>query len=557
MKTANKLIALLLSVLMCLSLFTCFASADDEYNIVALGDSTANGFNLDDYGYYSEDDDFVINSSYNAYGFLGLASKSAYPERLRQYLSEKMPGTTVNVKSLTVRGMRSDEIRKILEPDFENDNFGKSFMSELNYAFKTCYDIPDPTAYYTDALREADLITLDCCMNNFANYLIDRVLACMKNDADQLAFFADDSAEKLFAALPESSQELYEGYITKLLAAFSGALPEGTVREIADAVGYCYADFCVNFSAIIRDLREINPDARIIVGGTYNPLAGHKLMYKGIEIDLGNLLFALMDLVDTYITALDPNSAYYSFAKAPEIEAFIACFAGLNSTAELNQVMLERMITSIYHPRQMKLIDVMNGKVAAEAQKRGIDLTDAAPVDDTDVIAAYARVKDGTATDLDKLLYDVTERFLEPVLYSARVMTLDLEGLLTGLTGDINPLAVEICETPIAELTDAQLAILHLTALSSLAEASGIHPSYTGADQKFEAFKKAYDENKPASSSSADIIKDMGKKTAWTAFNAIKNPILSAIGRAFEAIDIAGFFAGILDWFGGLFTRVC
>lgn len=550
MKNIRKVLSVLLCVVLCIGIMPAsFADGQDTYSIVAVGDSTTNGFNLDDYGYYS-DASFMLDSSYNAYGFLDLASKDSYPYRMQRYLSEKMPGVDVQVTNLSVRGMRSDEIRKILDPSFENDEFGKAFMAEMNYAFKTCFGF-DAHEIYTEKISGADLITLDCCMNNFSDYLISRVIACVNGDAEEMAKYAD-SASDITDRMAPGTEELVEASVAKVFTALSGVLPDGIVKQIADAVGYCFCDFCANFSAIIRMLRELNPTARIIVGGSFCPFDGLVLEYNGIEIDAGELFSALMGAVDTYMTRLDPNRDYYSFAKAPETETFMSVLARADGTDDLPQVLFERLVTSIYHERQMKLLGVMNEKIIAEAANRGVDSSGFGIVNDKDVFAAYEAVKAGTPTEKDQIIYDLTEDFLGLLLKAARVNKVDVQSLIGSLSGDMNVVAADMIGTPFEKLTPAQVSLLHIVDLIGIGEGLGIHPSYKGAEQKFEAFKKAYDGGRPAMDEFDTVKKETAEHTLKTLLVAFTSPILNAIEKAFSSFSFADFFSGTVNFFRGL-----
>lgn len=567
MNLCRKMLAMALCLCICLSLMSCFAFAekDDDYKIVVIGDSTANGFNLDDYGYFSDYDSFEMKGfpydhSYDALGFLELGSQMAYPALLRDYIQKQMPDRRVSFTNLAIRGMRSDEIRYFITPGYEPDRFGQGTITELNWAFKKCFRIDDIQEFYIGEVRTADLITLDCCMNNFSNYMIDRIVAIMNNDEAQLELFSADTTAKLIGSIDPKLASMISNVAEGFAASFGDSISESAAAKLVDTVTYCYCDFCINFNAIVNRLRELNPTAQIIVGGTYNPLKGMSAVFNGIKIDVGSFIDALLRLVDLYMTGFDSNRFDYSFIDLNcGIETGISIMRSTKNPSELPEVLFKRLVTSIYHRSQMKLLDDMNSKIYAEAVEKGLDTADWGLIDDNEVFAAYDDVNQNgaAASDKSKLIYDVNERFLSLILCGAKVSEVDVTAVLSAMQGDPNKLVVQWLDTPVNELTEGQKGVLYVVTLLNVAEAVGIHPSEKGCAQKFEAAKKAYIANRPAAESAVKTAVEVKQNTVSGIINTLRAPLIDAINSLFHNFTstLADFFAyirnGISDFLPG------
>lgn len=548
----KKAITILLIAAMCVGLFPLAAFADqapEKFSIVALGDSTTNGYFLDDFGEYAgvgNTDSFYYDYASWA-GMLDFSSKHAYPALLRDYLAETMPDKDVTLTPLGISGMRSDEIRKYLEPSYELDKLGKVHVGNYTSTYNNFFNL-DPYELYQDAVRDADLITLDCCMNNFLDYFFYRISAVLSGDEYELDFYND----KIELTAPGADKLVSD--ITNLL---SGFLPEGMVKGICDAFGYCYCDFCTNFSNIIRVIRELNHNAQIIVCGPFNPFTGIILEYNGVDIDLGDLYAILMGLLDTYITVLDENRGSYNYVNLSfGIDIANSVIAKAESVEGLTPVMLERFVKSIYDTKSyVYLAGSFRERVQALCLDRGITYS-YMTVDD--VLAAYADVKQNgdSASEFNKLICDVHNEFFDLIIKGAAVNRADLteimDILMSGSIGsldDFGSIAFNMLGRDFDDLSSGEKAVLRVISMGMIASGVGVHPSEKGCRQKFEAVRCAYLKNRPAEDDAAGMGIGLGIHAASAFITAIRNPLLQSINELFAKIGLYDIFESLNSFF--------
>ena len=230
MNKAKKVLALLLAVVMCASLFTTFAFAErgagdipagggrkpTNYNIVCIGDEYANGKGLNSYGDKDaswidlnnngkEDDGetFDIKNTSDV-GAMNACADQSYVKMLGDTLQTVLgSGFKVMTTSLCFNGMRAEDLRYLLEREggdhyFKIVNEGynawfeanKDDLNDSNGKLKEGWDALSPLnklvnadkePYHTlgdfmiDKIKNASLITYDLGMNNFGTYLLNRI----------------------------------------------------------------------------------------------------------------------------------------------------------------------------------------------------------------------------------------------------------------------------------------------------------------------------------------------------------------------------------------------
>ena len=346
-KKTSRFFAVIVAAVMCFAFFPQMAFAEtqsdqksDENGLVVFGSSTASGYGLPDF--VNKDRSFNVNNNdlegawtvaaAKAAG-MGRISNSSYPWKLKKYLEEQ-EGTSYELSAFTLNGMRTDEFRAILDEDFymrafnrekektwyyETDEEGNKVLSKLGFLSDrvNCFvqalghggatvdvngtQVPVWTEddninidgkegifglegtsgeayfraqkYVKEKVQNANVIVIDNCVNNFGTYLAHRVGAEHRvGDHDGVAG-ADSYVWKVVKKLQD-----------KLLGDNS-LLKNAIAKELLNAFIFCYADCVTNFSAQMEIIRELNPDAKIIVVGLYNPLEGLKVKFNGKVFD--------------------------------------------------------------------------------------------------------------------------------------------------------------------------------------------------------------------------------------------------------------------------------
>ena len=173
---------------------------------------------------------------------------------------------------------------------------------------------------------------------------------------------------------------------------------------------------------------------------------------------------------------------------------------------------------------------------------------------DRDVFASYEAVSSGSPSEKDRIIYDLTEDFLNLLLRAARVNKVSVQSLLSSMSGDMNTVAADMIGTPFEELTPGQVSLLHIVDLIGIGEGLGIHPSYKGVEQKFEAVKKAYDGGRAAAEEFGEVKAEIKKHTFNAMFIAFTSPILNAIDKVFSSFSLVELFRDALFSIGSFFS---
>lgn len=154
-------------------------------NIVTIGASNVNGYGLRGYlkptGDYNDDTvmeaaalNSALKSGANVLGY-NQAPAGSYPALLQKALSDQQ-GNTVKLDQLAISSMRAEELRILLDNNYNGDAYSAwRFTAGDNW-----FDIADGTkdgdfsqlrSEYQTAVKNADLITVDIGVNNFGVYL--------------------------------------------------------------------------------------------------------------------------------------------------------------------------------------------------------------------------------------------------------------------------------------------------------------------------------------------------------------------------------------------------
>ena len=220
----RQCIALLVALIMSVSLLPITALADDlepenavigwtlpdktgteqTVRLLSLGDSTSNGYFIDD------------SYVYSLQGIGSYAAESSYPVRLYDDLVSMYGEDRVIFSQFCMNCMRWNEFRNYLEKSFgitENTMFidsytawEDSFPESFNDARQRGLSyLGDPSAYeglsgdeawyaaIRDSVTNADIITLNLGNSNFGIYLVDRIMVNLGMSAMEGAWRQDRS----------------------------------------------------------------------------------------------------------------------------------------------------------------------------------------------------------------------------------------------------------------------------------------------------------------------------------------------------------------------------
>ena len=574
MKTAKKALALFLTLVMCLSLVPAAAFADKPvYKVVAVGDSTCVGLGLNDYGVYSITDHIIKTATSHTgcssalnFGFWTYGSEKAYPALLADYLAEKMPEYNVKFSNLGISGIRANEILCLINGETETDYAGQGMLDK-------CYDWIDVwagrpktgiriTPLFNREIKSADLITLDCAMNSFTGVLTGRLLDILYNDLESLAEYGDlkysheDFLRILAPVADELSEENVLGAVEKLGGLMSNI--SGAITPV-DIIEECFCDFCVNFSKLVQKLRELNPTAKILVCGTYNPFYDLSMEFNGVEFDFGSLVSSYLGLADLYMSKLAAERDEYLFVDLPDnVETIREVMAKAGDVWGVSPVFLSRLIDSMYseYPEQVAL--PLLEKVRIEADARGVDLKGyvshfTSKYSDSDLIlpsvvdAAFADVRENgdAAEAANRVIVDVYSRYFNLIIGCMDLKKLDAVGWLLSKDIGCHELLYSLMDKSPDELTDTEKTELFCVCNEKLREGMGAHFSEDGCRLKFELARDVLEADAEDSGVSDRIIGEIKTEAKQSVDNSIQGSLVGILKNVLAKIDVTAFFANI------------
>ncbi len=282
-KTIKRSLAVLLTLVMLSSTFTCFAAELNQdavnlhygqyENYVLLGDSVASGYRDEITDNDAEYNEAHYDSTYYRY-------TGSYSDVLANAII-----ADGSMTALAGPGYRTIEMRYMLEDDYAaNCTDEYLFWPSHLYIWEDVLGEEDgaPGSEYwrnkfKTAIAEADLITLGIGGNDWGAYLgwvVNQILE-EENVGDQ---FIQQLQE--YMANNDLDLSSIEQYVE--IAHMAGALP-ALLEKVPAALEYGLGNFYNNWDIMIQDIYDLNPDVTLVVlGMSDNSLKGYYYDYDGV-----------------------------------------------------------------------------------------------------------------------------------------------------------------------------------------------------------------------------------------------------------------------------------
>ena len=516
-KTARRALCLVLAFTMLFSVMSVSAGAEeqDEFLYVYLGNSTAQGYKLFDHTdtQYRKDLDTDATSAYSTIRVFA------------DYLAGKVDN--LHMRDLSLTGMRSAELRAILDPEYFNsgntDDFLNDHMGYYTRPLPLDNDTADHPTYeadkndgygsyenlnaqFTDAITNADLIVYDLCTTDFGSYFAYRLLDTLEGDTEA---FEDETLANIIAAEGDQKLAAAADALGKALWELLGkaGLPSDKVSGIVDAILYSYACFVVNFDKAMDKIYELNSDADVIVVGPDNIMAGLNAEYNGMKLSMEDIWGIITKSITAHIVAVNSHKNQYKFADLsaglPMVINDIAAGRLVSEEETYNDVPycdLYENIYSVYAERMEFLYMFLIG---------GLGLG----IDDPETMICDNMAKAAAITELP--IGDIVKGFSDPNAMVIRALlnydneletdtitealeVVNMYADLLGLDDETKAMAVDAVNALYTPTSDADRAMLTVVLRFEAGNGLGGHPSVKGYAQKAEAIEKAYESSRTA-----------------------------------------------------------
>lgn len=227
--------------------FTASAATQSytPFHYVSLGDASTDGFGMADKTGYRT----IVNGT--------------YPALLRNAISSSQ--FDVDLDQLAMAGMRTEELRYLLDDNYNGDSY-------LQENFK---NLANKRNDFRQSIAEADLITYGLGSVDFGSFLI-YVAGDVDNRCDdaEIQALASADADNIKGALREAINAEKAKIDSTIMSTAEGAGfdIDALTSSYIDGAAYVYYSFCKSYDETIRLIKELNPDADILVLGLRNML---------------------------------------------------------------------------------------------------------------------------------------------------------------------------------------------------------------------------------------------------------------------------------------------
>ena len=300
-----------------------------ELNYVSIGDSMTNGYGFDGY----EQGEISAEQFFKGEGVYG---KGSYALQFADYLENK--GYSVTHTKLASSAMRAEDLLYLLGG---REKPTDGWFEQVNL-YTGVKDNEALSAYYIEAVKNADIITL--CIGNasFGAYMVQyltRALGVMGVELDEDEVVDLEMALELLESeeAKELVLEVYDLAMNELIAYIPESIKETYPLEVvADALAYIVAGFLLNYEGVIDAVAELNPDCEVILIGLMNTTYGMEITAEGLEesIKIGDIMDELFGFLNAYIAGIPAAKQLASMIPSEvetneEIEAMANKFGGM------------------------------------------------------------------------------------------------------------------------------------------------------------------------------------------------------------------------------------
>lgn len=294
MNVTRKIVALLLTALMAaLCVIPTFA-APARYNTYAvIGDSIAAGYMLPGYKF---------GGKKNAAWHL---QEQSYPWHIARAVGAK------RTYQMAHGGYRTSDVRLLLDDSYKGDFINGRRLPSVRGTMEVDWTaMKKLQREFRSNIAKSDLITVNIGSND-ATQAFAVLRELVEDDVSILQAQAQMGLDPL--------ENLGETLANVLKLTENSVTAARLVKLEADA----FAGFSQNFDAIIREIRALNPHAKIIVMGVYNPVEVASVNTLLTNLQYGQIVSPVFDLFNDYMQYRSPMAKEYTYVDMVNIETYV------------------------------------------------------------------------------------------------------------------------------------------------------------------------------------------------------------------------------------------
>ncbi len=272
MRSVRKILALLLTALMAVLCIVPTFAAPARYNTYSvIGDSIAAGYMLPGYKF---------GGKKKAAWHL---QEQSYPWHIARAVGAK------RTYQMAHGGYRTSDVRLILDDSYQGDFINGRRLPSIGKTRDVDWDAMNKLRReFRSNIAKSDLITVNIGSND---------------------------ATQAFAVL----MELVDTLANVIELTTNSVTAARLVKLEADA----FTGFSQNFDTIIREIRNLNSHAKIVVMGIYNPVEVASINTMLTNVQYGQILTPVFDLFNNYMQYQSPMTKEYTYVDMVDIETYV------------------------------------------------------------------------------------------------------------------------------------------------------------------------------------------------------------------------------------------
>ena len=294
MRSVRKILALLLTALMAVLCIVPTFAAPARYNTYSvIGDSIAAGYMLPGYKF---------GGKKKAAWHL---QEQSYPWHIARAVGAK------RTYQMAHGGYRTSDVRLILDDSYQGDFINGRRLPSIGKTRDVDWDAMNKLRReFRSNIAKSDLITVNIGSND-ATQAFAVLMELVEDDVSIMQAQAQMGLDPL-ENLGYTLAHMIELTTNSVLAA-------RLVKLEADA----FTGFSENFDTIIREIRKLNPRAKIVVMGVYNPVEVASIETLLTNIQYGQILTPVFDIFNNYMQFLSPMTKEYTYVDMVDIETYV------------------------------------------------------------------------------------------------------------------------------------------------------------------------------------------------------------------------------------------
>lgn len=294
MRSAKKILALLLTALMAVLCIVPTFAAPARYNTYSvIGDSIAAGYMLPGYKF---------GGKKKAAWHL---QEQSYPWHIARAVGAK------RTYQMAHGGYRTSDVRLILDDSYQGDFINGRRLPSIGKTRDVDWDAMNKLRReFRSNIAKSDLITVNVGSND-ATQAFAVLMELVEDDVSIMQAQAQmglDPLENLGYTLAN---------VIELTA--NSVTAARLVKLEADA----FTGFSQNFDTIIREIRNLNSHAKIVVMGIYNPVEVASIDTMLTNVQYGQILTPVFDLFNNYMQYQSPMTKEYTYVDMVDIETYV------------------------------------------------------------------------------------------------------------------------------------------------------------------------------------------------------------------------------------------